>query len=400
MNGVSRFERLAHGVGTRGAGDVEQPEEERVTPLELFFDLVFVLAITQVTAQMADDLSWSGLAKGMLILAWLWWAWAAYAWLTNTIDPDAAAARLTVFISMAAMLVVALAVPGVWSDDAVVFGFAYLLVRFLWAVLFWLGAREAGDRDLMRAVRGLTPYALVAPAIMVVGCFLDESVRPWVFLGALLLDMAGPYVQPSFGWKVHAEHFAERHGLIVIIALGESIVALGVGAENPKIDISVITTATLGVVVAATMWWAYFDVVALVAKTKLAEATGEAQAKLARDSYTMLHLPMVAGIVLLALGVKKVIAHDDEPLPVEAAAALCGGIAIYLLGHIGMRLRNVRSLNKQRLLVTVLLLAFIPVAAEIDALAALAIVSALMVTLVGYESIRFAQRRAEIRAMG
>lgn len=398
MDARSRIGRLSQGVAPRG-GDVEQTEEERVTPLELFFDLVFVLAITQVTAMMAREMTWAEIGRDMLIFGWLWWAWAAYAWLTNTIDPDSVLARLVVFTSMSAMLVVALAEPGVWGDDAVVFGVAYLVVRVLWAVLFWLGVRGTGDVNLMAAVKGLTPYALVAPSIMLVGCFLAEDVRVWVFLGALVLDLAGPYIQPHFGWRVHPEHFAERHGLILIIALGESIVALGVGASAIEIDGGVIITALLGVAVAAALWWSYFDVVALVAKSKLAVAEGEQQAKLARDSYTMLHMPMVGGIVLVALGVKTVIAQTGDPLSVEAATAMFGGVAVYLLAHIGMRMRNVHSLNRQRLVVALVMVLLIAPSTKVPALLALAAVAAVLLGLVAYEGLRFRERRAEIRAL-
>jgi low temperature requirement protein LtrA len=199
------------------------------------------------------------------------------------------------------------------------------------------------------------------------------------------------------GWHVHAGHFAERHGLIVLIALGESIVAIGVGAEGLDLGAEVIAGALLGVLISAALWWAYFDVVALVAERRMRTAAPEVQTRMARDSYTLLHLPMVAGIVLLALGIKKTLGHVDEPLADVPALALCGGVALYLLAHIAFRLRNLGTLNRQRLLAAALLLALWPVATSVDALAALALVAAILTGLVAFEAVRFREARARIR---
>ncbi len=194
-----------------------------------------------------------------------------------------------------------------------------------------------------------------------------------------------------------AGHFAERFSLIVIIALGESIVAIGAGLES-AIDTGILVAAALGLVVACALWWAYFDVVALVAERHFRDAPEREQVLLARDAYSYLHLPMVAGIVLIALGIKKTIGDVDEPLKAMPAVALCGGIALYYAGHIGVRLRNMGTLNRQRLVVALLALALIPLALEVDALITLAIVAALTAVLVGYEALRFAEARHRMRA--
>jgi low temperature requirement protein LtrA len=368
--------------------------QERVTPLELFFDLVFVFAITQVTGLVSDDPTWSGLAKGLVVLGVLWWAWAAYAWLTNTIDPDEGIVRLAMLGAMAAMLIASLAVPDVFDDDALLFACAYALVRVAHLVLYAVAAR--GDRDFLEAVAKLAVGSAVGVGLLFVAAGMDGPAQTTVWAIALVGDLLGAFISGGRGWHLSAGHFAERHGLIVIIALGESIVALGLGATN-DLSAGVVTAAFLGLAVAFALWWAYFDVVAIVAERRLRETTGDAQLRMARDSYSYLHLPMVAGIVLFAVGVKKTLGHIGDPLEVVPAVALCGGLAMYLVAHVLFRLRNVHSLNRQRLVVAVLLVAFVPLAVELPALATLAVVAALSVGLIVFEVIRQAEARDRVR---
>jgi low temperature requirement protein LtrA len=369
--------------------------DERVSPLELFFDLVFVFALTQVTALMAANATWEGLAEGMLVLAALWWAWGAYAWLTNYINTDEGRERLLMFGAMAAMLVAALAVPGAFGDDALLFACAYALVRWLHVFIF---AEANDDLDTADAIRRLSRTAIPGPALLILAAFVDGAVRDVLWVVALGIDFAGPYVFGVRGFRVSPAHFAERFGLIVIIALGESIVAIGVGAEGIGLTVPVVTAAVLGVILAAALWWAYFDVVALAAEHRFKEARGHALARMARDSYSYLHLPMIAGIILVALGIKKTLEHVDEPLKIVAAAALFGGLALYYGAHIGFRLRNVGTLSRQRLLAALVALALIVPATEVDALVALACAAAMAAALIAYEALRFADARARVRA--
>lgn len=371
-------------------------EGEKVTPLELFFDLVFVLAITQCTALMANEPTWKGLAEGLLVLGVLWWAWVGYAWLTSVVDPEEGVVRLAIFAAMAALLVVSLCVPQAFDDLGLTFAIAYGLVRAGQLALFLVASREAPT--LRRSVWvGLVPSTGVGVGLLVAASYTDGSAQIALWGAALALDMLGPYLFGSEGWQLVPHHFAERHGLIFIIALGESIVAIGVGAEA-GVDAGVITAAVIGTALAAAMWWAYFDVVALVAERRLSRAAvGKEQNEIARDSYSFLHFPMVAGVVLIALGMKKTIGHVDEPLRPETAFALIGGLAIYLLAHVAFRYRNIHSLNKQRLLLALVLLALAPFGDELDALPTLAVVTGLMVGLVTYEAIRFAEGRDQVR---
>jgi low temperature requirement protein LtrA len=226
---------------------------------------------------------------------------------------------------------------------------------------------------------------------------LDGFAQGAVWALALALDMGGPLLIDSSGWRLVPGHFAERHGLIVIIALGESIVAIGVGAEA-GVDAGVVVAAALGVVVAGALWWLYFDIVALVAERRLSNAPeGRVRNEIARDSFSYLHFPMVAGIVLLALGLKKTLAHVEDPLKVVPAFAMLGGTAIYLLAHVAFRWRNVHRFSVQRLAVAVLLVALVPAAVELPALATLAIMSAILVALIVYEARRFAELRDRLR---
>jgi low temperature requirement protein LtrA len=376
------------------AADAAVETEHRVTPLELFFDLVFVFALTQITGLMSRDPTWAGLLHGMLVLGVIWWAWEGFAWLTNAIDPDSDRIRLVVFAAMAAMLLVALATPGAFADDAWVFAGAYLAVRLVHIVLYVAAAQDAGVR---RAVLRLAPTAVLTPALLLAAAAAHGAGRTALWCAALALDYGWLVASGVRGWRVHAGHFAERHGLIVIIALGESIVAIGVGAEGIALGLEVVVAAVLGVAVAAALWWAYFDVLAPVAERLLRSLDPDEQARIARDSYTLLHLPMIAGIVLLALGVKKTLAHVDEPLDVVPALALCGGAALYLLALVAFRLRNLRTLNRQRLLGALALLALVPAATAVDAVVALALVAAVLAAVVAYEAVRFRTWRARVR---
>jgi low temperature requirement protein LtrA len=371
-------------------------QTERVTPLELFFDLVFVLAITQCTALMAAEPTWTGLGKGMLVLGVLWWSWVGYSWLTSVVDPEEGATRLVIFAAMAGLLVAALCVPEAFGDSALLFACAYGVVRFSQIALMILASRD--DPSLRRSTLGLAGGTAIGVGLLVAASAFDGALQGGLWVLALLLDMGEPYLFGSEGWKLVPGHFAERHGLIFIIALGESIVAIGVGAEA-GVDAGVVAAATLGIAVAAALWWLYFDVVALFAARRLSStAVGPEQNDLARDSYSYLHFPMVAGVVLLALGVKKTLGDVGDPLELVPAVATLGGTAVYLLAHVAFRLRNVGSLNKHRLLTALVLLALVPVAVELPALATLAILAAVLALLVTYERVRFAEARGRLRA--
>jgi low temperature requirement protein LtrA len=369
---------------------------EQVTPLELFFDLVFVLALTQCTTVIVDRPTWAGVGQGMLVLGLLWWAWVGYAWLTSVVDPEEGAVRLVMFVAMAAFMVAALAVPEAFGDDGMAFAIAYGVVAFAHITLFLLASGD--EPELRRSVWGLSGSTAIAVGLLIAGASTSGGAQEWLWLLALVVHMGGPFFFGASGWQLVPGHFAERHGLIIIIALGESVVAIGVGV-GVTLTAAVIVGAVLGVFLAAALWWVYFDVASIVAARRLASMPpGRECNEVARDAYSLLHFPMVAGVVLTAFALKTTLAHVDEPLHAVPAVALGGGVGLYLLAQVAFKRRAVGTWSVHRAVTAALLVALIPVWHSIDALFALAAVVAIAVALVLYETVRFAEARREERA--
>ncbi|MCA1843367.1 MAG: low temperature requirement protein A, partial [Actinobacteria bacterium] len=324
-----------------------------------------------------------------------WWAWNVYAWLTSTIDVDEGGVRLAMLASMTAMFGVALAVPGAFEDEGVLFGAAYLLVRLLHILLSAIVGRD--DPARRGALLRFAPTAILGASLLVVAGFADGTARLALWVVALAIDILGPAViGMGSGWRIAPEHFAERHGLIILIALGESIIAIGVGAGF-KLRTAVIVAAMLGMVVVSALWWLYFDVAAVFARRRLREASGIDQARLARDAYGYFHFPMVAGIVLFALGLQRTLAHVGEVLDPVPAVGLCGGAGLYLLGHVAFLFRTTGRVFRRRTVGALALLALIPAALVLPALAALALVSIVCSLVVAYEVIRYREARFRVR---
>jgi low temperature requirement protein LtrA len=388
-------------IGRSGipAALMEAPEqgEHRVTPLELFFDLVFVFAITQVTGFVSSDPSWTRLVEGLAILAVLWFAWSGYAWLGNTAHSDEGLIRVILLSAMAAMLIASLAVPHAFGRDGLIFGVAYFVVRLLHVGCYAAVARGRNDRVLTSVVRRLGSTMLPAAALLVLAGALSGTPRAVCWAAALLLDYGGIVVRGVEGWRIEPGHFAERHSAVIIIALGESVVAVGVGAAAVGLDVGEIIGVLLGVATASALWWAYFDVVSIVAERRLRRAEPRAQVLMARDSYTYLHLPMITGIIVFAIGVKRTLLHVGVHLQPVVAVALCGGVALYLVALSVFKRRNVGSFNWQRLVVAGILACLAPVATAVPALAALGMVTAATCGLIVFEFVRYAEARDRIR---
>ncbi len=385
-------------------------EEARVTPIELFFDLVFVFSLTRVTALMAQDpMTVTGLARGLLVLALLWWCWVGFAWLGNVVRADEGIGRVAMFGAMSATFVLALSVPEAFRDapgglsGPVVFAVAYLAVRILHLAIFLLASGD--DRGLRRQVWKFSLSVLGSTALLLVASQTHGRAQTLTWVGVVVADYVGTILAGASGWRLNsAAHFAERHGLVIIVALGESIVAIGVGVAGLPISMPIIGAAVLGLTVSGCVWWAYFDVVAILAERVLRRLEGEERARLARDAYSYLHLPMVAGIILMALGLKLVIEHvgdltvrQADPLPPLALAAMFGGAALYLLADVAFRYRVWRVVTVQRVVVAALLIVLIPVGDEIPALAALGVLAAVMVGLIALEAVRFSEFRERVR---
>jgi low temperature requirement protein LtrA len=385
-------------------------EGARVTSLELFFDLVFVYAITQITQFMASDPTGRGVLRGMLMLAILWWCWSGYCWLGNRVQADEGAARLVLFAVMLVMLIAAVTIPEAFHDlpgglnGPIVFAACYLIVRLLHLFSYWQFA--VGNDDLRRQLTLSGVPMMAGTAVLVAASFTSGPTQTALWAVALLVDYGGVLLTGSSGWTVHsAAHFAERHGLIIIIALGESIVSVGVGVADLPISWPIIFGIACGVVISGALWWAYFDVVALVAERVLLEATGAKRSALARDSFSYLHLPMIAGIVLMALGLKKVMNYlggaaghsPGEHMHGVGPYALYGGVVLYLLGHLGFRLRNIGSVNFPRLVVSGLLLVLLPVSFLLPAYGVIGLLTLVCVGWISFEVWRYDVDRRAIR---
>jgi low temperature requirement protein LtrA len=369
--------------------------ERPVAPLELFFDLVFVFGFTQVTTLLSGNPTWSGLGHALLILTALWWAWASYAWLTNTIDAEVGIVLAAVLVAAGAMFIAALAVPEAFGSEGVVFGVAFLIVNAMQAALYALGVRE--DRDLLDAVLRVVPWVLGGSSLILVAGFVDGAARGAIWLVALAVGFIGPALRGVRGFRVEPAHFVERHGLIVIIAIGESLVAIGLGARGTSLHAGVVAAAILGFVVATSFWLAYFDFFAIRGRQLLSDRSGEERTAIARDVYTYLHLPMILGVVLFAFAMKVTLAHLHDELGTIEAIALCGGPALYLFAYVALRFRISRTFGRGRLTAAVACALLIPVALVVPALVALALVAGVWVSLHAYELIWWRDARAEAR---
>jgi low temperature requirement protein LtrA len=380
--------------------------EQRVTPLELFFDLVVVFAITQVTQLMSNDLTWRGVGHGLLVLAAIWWLWTGYAWLTNTLEPEAGVVRAGMFAAMTGMFLVALAVPRAFGDEGVLFAVAYLVVRLINLALYGISNRD--NRRLSRALMRFATREAITPLLILTAAFVDS---PW--MEALwVIALAVVYSDVVFGRgrdaRISPSHFAERYGLIVIIALGESVIALGVGAAHGSLTLGIVSASILGILVIAALWWAYFDVLAVLVQGQLTQTSGSTQAQLARDHYRYLHLPMIAGIVLFALGLHETIEDVGEPLSAVSAVALFGGLSLYFLAHVVQRIRLVHFIRHAtserpgyigpgRLAACLVMLTLIPAALELPALASLGVSAAVCCGLIAWDLIHYREERVDVR---
>lgn len=380
------------------------------TTIELFFDLVFVFALTQVTAFMAKDPTAERLSQGLLVLGLLWWCWVGYAWLGNVVKAEEGAARVAALTAMAAMFVIALAIPEAFDDSpggisapyAIAIGYAVL--RAVHVGTFW--ALAAGDAGLRQQLLRFGASALAATALLLAAAAAGGATRTWLWVGVLVADYLGTLLGGAAGWRLPAaRHFAERHGLIVIVALGESIVAIGVGVSDRPFSGAIMSASLLGLGLTAALWWLYFDTTALLAERALSDAPDVERARMGRDGYSFLHLPMIAGIVLLALGMKKVLEyvsdtehHDlSDPLKGASLAALVLGVVIYLLGQSAFYYRCVHRVKLFRVVLAALLLPMLVIGAEIPAMLSLGVLTTAVALTVAWETHVFAADRHQLR---
>jgi len=315
---------------------------KRVGFLELFFDLVFVFAITQLVGVLHDDHSALGWVRAGLLLWLVWWAWSQYAWAGNAIDLDGRSTRVAVLAVTGTMLFAATAMPVAYGSEALWFAIPYTAVRLAGLALYWHGLRDQPDHR--RALRTYLPVAVVSPIVVVVGGALGGDVQLWLWVVAIAIDVASVVAAGRGEFQVDPSHFAERHGLIVIIALGEAVIAAGATAAEVGLARPVAVMVAGGFALAAAMWWCYFDWVHPAAERRLvAEPDARRRGHLARDLFTLGHLPIVAGIVLVAAGVEEGLLHPDEALDSFGVVALAAGVGAYVVGFV---IGNVRATGR------------------------------------------------------
>jgi low temperature requirement protein LtrA len=362
-----------------GTVDLTAPAPvQRVSTLELFFDLVFVFTVTQLTAVLTHDLSWASLGQVMVMLALIWWMYAGYAWLTNSISTRGLRQRAILLGGMAGYLVLALAVPGAFHGSGLAFGVGYFIVTAVHASLFiWTASAQSS-----RAFLGIAPYNLFNATLVIVGGALGGSAQAVLWTVAAVLEWSTPWVgnrESQSGFEIAPEHFVERHGLVVIVAIGESVVAAGIGAAGLAVDAELMLAVVLGLLLSAGLWWAYFGADDdEQAERALTDAPARRRPWMALEGFGCAHYVLLLGIVLVAAGLKKATGHPYDALTFGQALTLGGGVAVFLAGDV--LFRHVLGLGRSlhRGVAAVLALATVPLGSEIAAVAQLAVLAALL----------------------
>ncbi|WP_433726367.1 low temperature requirement protein A [Actinoplanes sp. CA-051413] len=345
----------------------------RVSTLELFFDLVFVFTITQLTETLAEHVTLATLGDVMLMLFVIWWMYSGYAWLTNAVAPNSSVRRTLLLAGMAGFLVMALAVPEAFGEYGWLFGVSYLVVNLVHSALFL----QAGPAA-RKAMRQLAPLNILAALLVLTGGLLPEPYRHLCWIAAPLVQIAAGYVHDIEMHSILAGHFVERHGLVMIVAIGESIVAIGLGFRGVHLGGGAILVAVLGLCIAYYLWWIYFAGDNDRSEHVLAGTTDpRRRARLALDGWGYAHYVMLLGVVVLAVGIKKTVGHAFEPLHWGEAIALAGGVAIYQLGHAGFLLRLGIGGWRHRVGAALIVLATIPLG-HVVAVAQLAAIPLIM----------------------
>jgi low temperature requirement protein LtrA len=379
------------------SSEVAEEAERRTSYVELFFDLVFVFAITQVASLILSDTSAAGFARSLLLLALIWWVWSGYAWMTNAIDVDDRVTRLSVLIGMAGAFFMAFAVPGAYGDDGAWFGASYLSVFVLNLWLYVRGLRD--DPVVRRSVLRLAPFFFVGPCLVLAGGLVDGNARWIIWVIAFTITMIGTIDAGQSEWHVSPSHFAERHALFLIIALGESIIAIGTGAIDAERDLALAGAMLVAFAGTAALWWAYFAWVVTAGERVLRKAESHRQrGRLARDIFTYFHLPMIAGIVLFAVAAKKAVGHGTDPLGPAGRFALGAGVGMFLLAFVAGRFRAIRLIAWERLLGAVAVALAAWLLDDLASAALIAVVVAIVAIALTVESIRLRELRAKVLA--
>jgi low temperature requirement protein LtrA len=310
---------------------ITSPGNQSATFVELFFDLVFVFCLTQIVGLLHHDLSWSGVGHSILVFWLVWWAWTQFTWALNAADTTHPLVELGTLIATAVAFFMAVAIPNSFGGHAIWFAVAYVLVRGLGLWIYAQVARaNPGQHAAVRLFAGASTAGMVA---VLVGAFVGGVGQTWIWSAAILLDVLAALIGGSAqGWDIHADHFAERHGLIVIIALGESLIVSAAGLTGAELTAALVAASILGVLTSCALWWTYFPIVKSELEHALAAVAPAKQGSTARDVYSLAHFPMLCGIVSYAVALEEAIAHPGEPLATSGRTALALGLLLFVGG--------------------------------------------------------------------
>lgn len=310
-------------------------EDRSASFVELFFDLVFVFGITQVVASIHGHLDWPTLWRAGVVLAIMWWAWTQYTWLAGYSDFDELRPRLVILVATAGTFILAVSVQGAWDDEGSIFAMAYFGVMALGGAFMWLNARTAEIEGSAKPdqLAGTVTYILrmmAGSVLVLIGGFVPADYRPWFWVAAVAVNLLSTVSVDRFEYEINASHFAERHGLFVIIVLGEGLIAIGVGIVGQTGSMAFYAAGTAMLLITLSMWWSYFDWLFQIGEKALKSATGLAQGRLARNAYSVAHYPLVAGVILFAVGTEELVAHPDVALEGASRWAFVGGLMLFL----------------------------------------------------------------------
>ena len=392
-------------LGTGLLRAVTSREGDRATTLELFFDLVYAFAFTQVTALMVHDQTVTGVLQGLVVLLILWGPWASFAWLANQAHADRGIVRIGMIAATVIMFFASLAVPAAYraSDGpllgTLLFAVSFFLVQVVHMVVYLIAA--GSDAALRRQIIVSETSALLpAAALLIIGGLVGSPFQVWIWLVAVVFQWVMIYVTSNGGnWRINSvAHFAERHGLVVMLALGESVVAIGTGVAQLPLDGAVLLGSGFGIGIGIGLWWAYFHHLSPRTEDAVARRSGVERTGIATETYTYLHFPLIAGIVIAALGIETTVGHvaDSVAPGLFSAFALGGGVALYLAGTGFIWLRVSGEWSIPRFAAAALLLLLIPVLAIVPALVALGLVFLIVAALAVSEGLL--GERAKLRA--
>lgn len=311
---------------------LDADDERRTANHELFFDLVFVYGTTQISGLLIHDLTPSGAVRAAIVLALMWWVWSQYTWALNAVDPDQPIVLGAVIAAASFAFFAAQAIPDSYHDAGAWFAVSYFALHLLGLLVYWAGVRH--DRQHRAALVTYLPLATVAPAIVLIGGIVDGNARTWLWAAAVLIDIAGALRAGRGEFRVKTAHFAERYGLIVLIALGEAIVAIGVGSADYARTVGFALAAIAALLIVGGLYLSYFGWVAEATERRLERTPAAERGRVARNLYTFLHFPIVGGIVTTAVAIEAIVAHPNDPLGTAQRVALASGVGLFLLGFV------------------------------------------------------------------